>query len=128
MFGAAAVRNKKLKAERERNAAELPRGPVIKPFGPRFDPNELPYFKYKKALQEAKELQQNISRAKKVKVQQLKSAAVAGAEHASNTEANGGGKNSCGVAAGSCDKADAKDALQGRMKVVHILSNANGTS
>ena len=112
MFGAAAVRNKKLKAERERNAADLPRGPVIKPFGPRFDPDELPYFKYKKALQEAKELQQNISRAKKVKVQQLKSAQSerAASERAQKERAENGKNN--GVSDGE------KDALQGRMKVV----------
>ena len=35
--------------------------PYIKPFGARFDPNELPYFKYKKALEEAKELSANIA-------------------------------------------------------------------
>ena len=51
MFGAAAVRNKKRKAENAANAANAPRGPYIKPFGPRFDPNELPYFKYKRAFQ-----------------------------------------------------------------------------
>ena len=63
MFGAAAVRNKKRKQARDAAAAaNAPRGPYIKPFGPRFDPNELPYFKYKRALQEAKELQDNISK------------------------------------------------------------------
>jgi hypothetical protein len=62
MFGAAAVRNKKRKTAAEK--AELPRGPYIKPFGPRFDAAELPYFKYKKALLEAAELQQNLAKAK----------------------------------------------------------------
>ena len=66
MFGAAAVRNKKRKAQQAQADATC-RGPYIKPFGPRFDPNELPYFKYKRALAEAKELQHNISRAKKAK-------------------------------------------------------------
>lgn len=64
MFGAAAVRNKKRKSGSQ---APAPRGPYIKPFGPRFDANELPYFKYKRALAEAKELQVNISRAKKAR-------------------------------------------------------------
>ncbi len=64
MFGAAAVRNKKRKQAQQQGAA-APRGPYIKPFGPRFDPSELPYFKYKRALQEAKELQHNINKAKK---------------------------------------------------------------
>ena len=59
MFGAAAVRKKKQKAAQ--NLKEADRGPYIKPFGPRFDPNELPYFKYKKALLEAQELSENIS-------------------------------------------------------------------
>ena len=59
MFGAAAVRKKKQKAAQAKDAAE--RGPYIKPFGPRFDPNELPYFKYKKALLEAQELSENIT-------------------------------------------------------------------
>ena len=47
MFGAAAVRKKR--KEQKENAAnkEKTRGPYIKPFGPRFDPNSLPYFKYK---------------------------------------------------------------------------------
>ena len=75
MFGAAAVRNKKRKSGSQ---APAPRGPYIKPFGPRFDPNELPYFKYKRALAEAKELQQNISRAKKARAASIaKGAGVA---------------------------------------------------
>ena len=61
MFGAAAVRKKKQKAEEEARKGNKERGPYIKPFGPRFDPNELPYFKYKKALQEAQELSENIA-------------------------------------------------------------------
>lgn len=61
MFGAAAVRKKKQKAQQEAEKGSEPLHPYIKPFGPRFDPNELPYFKYKKALQEAQELSQNIA-------------------------------------------------------------------
>ena len=78
MFGAAAVRNKKKKS----NAAPVPRGPYIKPFGPRFDPSELPYFKYKRALAEAKELQQNISQAKKAKARSIAKGQVAKAPEA----------------------------------------------
>ena len=61
MFGAAAVRKKKQKAQQEANKGDEPLHPYIKPFGTRFDPNELPYFKYKKALEEAKELSENIA-------------------------------------------------------------------
>ena len=61
MFGAAAVRKKKQKALAEANKGDEPLHPYIKPFGTRFDPNELPYFKYKKALEEAKELSENIA-------------------------------------------------------------------
>ena len=43
MLAARAVRNKKKKKEEN---VEVPRGPYIKPFGPRFDSSELPYFKY----------------------------------------------------------------------------------
>ena len=55
MFGAAAVRQKKRKAEQQAGGAypNSTRGPYIKPFGPRFDRNELPYFKYKRAVLEA---------------------------------------------------------------------------
>ena len=74
MFGAAAVRNKKRKAAAAANAANAPRGPYIKPFGPRFDPEELPYFKYKRALAEAKELQENIAKAKKARREEAKRA------------------------------------------------------
>ena len=61
MFGAAAVRKKKQKKEQEANKGQENIHPYIKPYGPRFDPNELPYFKYKKALQEAQELSENIA-------------------------------------------------------------------
>ncbi|XP_071745342.1 uncharacterized protein [Lepeophtheirus salmonis] len=50
MFGAAAVRNKKRREQQAINALNAQRGPYIKPFGPRFDPNVYPYVKYKKAL------------------------------------------------------------------------------
>ncbi len=60
MFGAAAVR-KKRRAEAKEGGAELNRGPYIKPFGPRFDPSQLPYFKYKRALIEAQELSENVT-------------------------------------------------------------------
>lgn len=82
MFGAAAVRNKKRKAA-QAHADAPTRGPYIKPFGPRFDPNELPYFKYKRAVEEAKELQHNINKAKKAKAK----AAAKGADESSKNEA-----------------------------------------
>ena len=55
MFGAAAVRQKKRLKEQQIAAGGgvVSRGPYIKPFGPRFDANDLPYFKYKRALREA---------------------------------------------------------------------------
>ncbi len=55
MFGAAAVRQKKRLKEQQIAAGggQAARGPYIKPFGPRFDPNDLPYFKYKRAQLEA---------------------------------------------------------------------------
>jgi len=55
MFGAAAVRKKKerLKEQQGAGGGQAARGPYIKPFGPRFDANDLPYFKYKRALLEA---------------------------------------------------------------------------
>ena len=62
MFGAAAVRKKR--KEQRADGGLGPhgtRGPYIKPFGPRFDPSALPYFKYKRALIEAHELKGNIS-------------------------------------------------------------------
>ena len=53
MFGAAAVRKKKRLKEQQIAGQAASRGPYIKPFGPRFDANDLPYFKYKRALLEA---------------------------------------------------------------------------
>ena len=52
MFGASVVRQKR---ERERldrlnRENDPPVIPYIKPFGVRFDPQQLPYFKYRKAL------------------------------------------------------------------------------
>ena len=52
MFGATALRQKR---ERERRARAARLGdsqvfPYIKPFGPRFDKMELPYFKYRETL------------------------------------------------------------------------------
>ena len=47
MFGAAAVRKKRKEQKEAAQNKEKTRGPYIKPFGPRFDPNSLPYFKYK---------------------------------------------------------------------------------
>ena len=49
MLAARAIRKKKSKTEQEKK--DLPRGPYIKPFGPRFDSSELPYFKYGVATQ-----------------------------------------------------------------------------
>ena len=56
MFGAAAAVRKKKRLKEQQLAAgdqAASRGPYIKPFGPRFDANDLPYFKYKRALLEA---------------------------------------------------------------------------
>ena len=47
MFGAAAVRKKRKEQQDAAKNKEKTRGPYIKPFGPRFDRNSLPYFKYK---------------------------------------------------------------------------------
>ena len=47
MFGAAAVRKKRKEKQAADANKEKTRGPYIKPFGPRFDPNTIPYFKYK---------------------------------------------------------------------------------
>ena len=57
MFGATAVRQKRERERREREQRGLDGvvSPYIKPFGVRFDPNELPYFKYRKALEEERE-------------------------------------------------------------------------
>ena len=49
MFGATAVRRKRERERRERAARQIEPQvyPYIKPFGPRFDKNQLPYFKYR---------------------------------------------------------------------------------
>ena len=135
MFGAAAVRNKKRKSGSQ---APAPRGPYIKPFGPRFDPSELPYFKYKRALAEAKELQQNISRAKKARAASIaKGAGVAvrqqvaldstaanvcdGADGNGATKtdgrANGNGHSVEPAAAGDSIPMPRPDFIKGRLKV-----------
>ena len=49
MLAARAIRKKQKKTPQE--LKDLPRGPYIKPFGPRFDSSELPYFKYAVATQ-----------------------------------------------------------------------------
>lgn len=55
MFGAAAVRQKKRNKDQQggAGAAQAARGQYSNPFGPRFNANDLPYFKYKRALLEA---------------------------------------------------------------------------
>ena len=52
MFGATAVRQKRERERREKMARslDLQAFPYIKPYGPRFDRNELPYFKYRETL------------------------------------------------------------------------------
>ena len=52
MFGASLVRQKRESERRERVARgdDPPVIPYIKPFGVRFDPSQLPYFKYRQAL------------------------------------------------------------------------------
>ena len=51
MFGASIVRQKREKERKERLArGDPPIIPFIKPFPPRFDPNQLPYFKYRQTL------------------------------------------------------------------------------
>ena len=49
MFGATAVRRKREREQREKAARgfEPEVFPYIKPFGKRFDRNQLPYFKYR---------------------------------------------------------------------------------
>ena len=66
MFGAAAVRKKRKEQQQANQLGPQTRGPYIKPFGPRFDPSTLPYFKYKRALIEAHELKENVSGPSKV--------------------------------------------------------------
>ena len=53
MFGATAVRQKRERERREKIARTLglQSSPYIKPYGVRFDRRELPYFKYREALQ-----------------------------------------------------------------------------
>ena len=55
MFGATAVRRKRERERREKAARGLEPQvfPHIKPFGPRFDRGQLPYFKYRQTLQSA---------------------------------------------------------------------------
>ena len=51
MFGASIVRQKRERERRERLArGDPPIIPYIKPFGERFDPSQLPYFKYRQAM------------------------------------------------------------------------------
>jgi len=55
MFGARVVRQKRERERAERELLDLDGRqtiPYIKPFGERFDPSQLPYFKYRKALAE----------------------------------------------------------------------------
>ena len=54
MFGASVVRQKRERERKERANKELdpPVIPYIKPFGARFDPSQLPYFKYRAVLAE----------------------------------------------------------------------------
>ena len=67
MFGASIVRQKRERERKERLAREEdpPIIPYIKPFGERFDPSQLPYFKYRQALAELeaeKEVSQEVGR------------------------------------------------------------------
>ena len=51
MFGASIVRQKREKERKERLArGDPPIIPFIKPFPARFDPAQLPYFKYRQSL------------------------------------------------------------------------------
>ena len=52
MFGATAVRQKRERERREKLARslDLQSSPYIKPYGPRFDKKELPYFKYRETM------------------------------------------------------------------------------
>ena len=55
MFGARVVRQKRERERAERDLLDSDNRqpvPYIKPFGKRFDPSQLPYFKYRKALAE----------------------------------------------------------------------------
>lgn len=71
MFGAAAVRKKRKEQQANAEANSPNRGPLIKPFGPRFDPKSLPYFKYKQAIIEAQELKDNVALLKAKRVQKV---------------------------------------------------------
>lgn len=57
MFGATAVRAKRERERREKLArgGEPTVYPYIAPFPPCFQPEEVPYFKYRRALEECKE-------------------------------------------------------------------------
>ena len=52
MFGASVVRQKRERERRDRLSRDTdpPVIPYIKPFGVRFDPEQLPYFKYRQAI------------------------------------------------------------------------------
>ena len=52
MFGATALRQKREREKREKlnRTVEQQVFPYIKPYGPRFDKNELPYFKHRETL------------------------------------------------------------------------------
>ena len=61
MLGANAVRKRREKEKREKVARGLDDVqvfPFIKPFGSRFDRNELPYFKYRETLRLAQQVQE----------------------------------------------------------------------
>ena len=61
MFGATAVRQKRERERREKMARGLDQQafPYIKPYGPRFDRNQLPYFKYRETLKLVHEVSHN---------------------------------------------------------------------
>ena len=52
MFGATALRQKREREKREKlnRVVDQQVFPYIKPYGPRFDKNELPYFKHRETL------------------------------------------------------------------------------
>ena len=52
MFGATAVRQKRERDKREKLSRVVDQQvfPYIQPYGPRFDRNQLPYFKYRETL------------------------------------------------------------------------------
>ena len=57
MLGATAVRKRREKEQREKvsRGLDVQVFPFIKPYGPRFDRNELPYFKYREAIKIAQQ-------------------------------------------------------------------------